>query len=152
MHLTDNPHPQVTHVPSSQSGCSIASDSGSSSLSDIYQVRVLWFHFSFLDVKTILQTGRVALYLGLWVKPSWCFHLSLCCPWDSPFPQTQKCNKLLVKLFLLPFTYFCTTKYAVAFKSNICWFMGSSSFLKWNKSLEIILVFPIPSLIICLYC
>ncbi|XP_051869214.1 rap guanine nucleotide exchange factor 6 isoform X2 [Pristis pectinata] len=37
MHLTDNPHPQVTLVPSSQSGCSIASDSGSSSLSDIYQ-------------------------------------------------------------------------------------------------------------------
>ncbi|XP_043347084.1 rap guanine nucleotide exchange factor 6 isoform X6 [Dermochelys coriacea] len=37
MHLTDNPHPQVAHVPSSQSGCSIASDSGSSSLSDIYQ-------------------------------------------------------------------------------------------------------------------
>uniref|UniRef100_A0A8C8SCW6 Rap guanine nucleotide exchange factor 6 n=1 Tax=Pelusios castaneus TaxID=367368 RepID=A0A8C8SCW6_9SAUR len=37
MHLSDNPHPQVTHVPSSQSGCSIASDSGSSSLSDIYQ-------------------------------------------------------------------------------------------------------------------
>ncbi|XP_062357985.1 rap guanine nucleotide exchange factor 6 isoform X3 [Cinclus cinclus] len=37
MHLTDNPHPQVMHVPSSQSGCSIASDSGSSSLSDIYQ-------------------------------------------------------------------------------------------------------------------
>nr|XP_056710278.1 rap guanine nucleotide exchange factor 6 isoform X6 [Euleptes europaea] len=37
MHLTDGQHPQVTHVPSSQSGCSIASDSGSSSLSDIYQ-------------------------------------------------------------------------------------------------------------------
>ncbi|XP_069508634.1 rap guanine nucleotide exchange factor 6 isoform X3 [Ambystoma mexicanum] len=37
MHLTDNPHPQGNHVPSSQSGCSIASDSGSSSLSDIYQ-------------------------------------------------------------------------------------------------------------------
>ncbi|XP_075457300.1 rap guanine nucleotide exchange factor 6 isoform X3 [Ascaphus truei] len=37
MHLTDNPHAQATHVPSSQSGCSIASDSGSSSLSDIYQ-------------------------------------------------------------------------------------------------------------------
>ncbi|XP_053422278.1 rap guanine nucleotide exchange factor 6 isoform X9 [Nycticebus coucang] len=37
MHLTENPHPQVTHVSSSQSGCSIASDSGSSSLSDIYQ-------------------------------------------------------------------------------------------------------------------
>nr|XP_051700131.1 rap guanine nucleotide exchange factor 6 isoform X4 [Oryctolagus cuniculus] len=37
MHLTDSPHPQVTHVSSSQSGCSIASDSGSSSLSDIYQ-------------------------------------------------------------------------------------------------------------------
>ncbi|XP_029439426.1 rap guanine nucleotide exchange factor 6-like isoform X1 [Rhinatrema bivittatum] len=37
MHLTDNPHPQVMHVPPSQSGCSIASDSGSSSLSDIYQ-------------------------------------------------------------------------------------------------------------------
>ncbi|KAM4675109.1 rap guanine nucleotide exchange factor 6 [Discoglossus pictus] len=34
MHLTDHPH---SHVPSSQSGCSIASDSGSSSLSDIYQ-------------------------------------------------------------------------------------------------------------------
>ena len=38
MHIADNPHPQVTHVSSSQSGCSIASDSGSSSLSDIYQV------------------------------------------------------------------------------------------------------------------
>ncbi|XP_053319292.1 rap guanine nucleotide exchange factor 6 isoform X7 [Spea bombifrons] len=37
MHLTDNPHAQVSHVPSSQSVCSIASDSGSSSLSDIYQ-------------------------------------------------------------------------------------------------------------------
>uniref|UniRef100_A0A8D0DWM0 Rap guanine nucleotide exchange factor 6 n=1 Tax=Salvator merianae TaxID=96440 RepID=A0A8D0DWM0_SALMN len=37
MHLTDSQHAQVTHVPSSQSGCSIASDSGSSSLSDIYQ-------------------------------------------------------------------------------------------------------------------
>uniref|UniRef100_A0A8C3YD47 Rap guanine nucleotide exchange factor 6 n=1 Tax=Catagonus wagneri TaxID=51154 RepID=A0A8C3YD47_9CETA len=37
MHISDNPHPQVTHVSSSQSGCSIASDSGSSSLSDIYQ-------------------------------------------------------------------------------------------------------------------
>ncbi|XP_058533710.1 rap guanine nucleotide exchange factor 6 isoform X6 [Ochotona princeps] len=37
MHLTDSPHPQVTPVSSSQSGCSIASDSGSSSLSDIYQ-------------------------------------------------------------------------------------------------------------------
>ncbi|XP_007473468.1 rap guanine nucleotide exchange factor 6 isoform X2 [Monodelphis domestica] len=37
LHLTENTHPQVTHVPSSQSGCSIASDSGSSSLSDIYQ-------------------------------------------------------------------------------------------------------------------
>ncbi|XP_017947625.1 rap guanine nucleotide exchange factor 6 isoform X5 [Xenopus tropicalis] len=37
IHLTDSPHPHVTHVPSSQSGCSIASDSGSSSLSDIYQ-------------------------------------------------------------------------------------------------------------------
>ncbi|KAJ8408764.1 hypothetical protein AAFF_G00245820 [Aldrovandia affinis] len=36
MHLTDHPH-QVMHVPPSQSGCSIASDSGSSSLSDIYQ-------------------------------------------------------------------------------------------------------------------
>uniref|UniRef100_A0A6I8SFD8 Rap guanine nucleotide exchange factor 2 n=1 Tax=Xenopus tropicalis TaxID=8364 RepID=A0A6I8SFD8_XENTR len=30
-------HPQVTHVSSSHSGCSITSDSGSSSLSDIYQ-------------------------------------------------------------------------------------------------------------------
>ncbi|XP_019497712.1 PREDICTED: rap guanine nucleotide exchange factor 6 [Hipposideros armiger] len=37
MHITDSPHPQVPHVSSSQSGCSIASDSGSSSLSDIYQ-------------------------------------------------------------------------------------------------------------------
>uniref|UniRef100_A0A8C9SXT6 Rap guanine nucleotide exchange factor (GEF) 6 n=1 Tax=Scleropages formosus TaxID=113540 RepID=A0A8C9SXT6_SCLFO len=36
MHLTDHPH-QVMHVPASQSGCSIASDSESSSLSDIYQ-------------------------------------------------------------------------------------------------------------------
>lgn len=38
MHLTDHAHQQVMHVPPSQSGCSIASDSGSSSLSDIYQV------------------------------------------------------------------------------------------------------------------
>ncbi|XP_041656785.1 rap guanine nucleotide exchange factor 6 isoform X2 [Cheilinus undulatus] len=37
MHLTDHAHQQVMHVPPSQSGCSIASDSGSSSLSDIYQ-------------------------------------------------------------------------------------------------------------------
>ncbi|KAM6970037.1 rap guanine nucleotide exchange factor 6 [Aplochiton taeniatus] len=37
MHLTDHAHQQGMHVPASQSGCSIASDSGSSSLSDIYQ-------------------------------------------------------------------------------------------------------------------
>ncbi|XP_039395121.1 rap guanine nucleotide exchange factor 2 isoform X10 [Mauremys reevesii] len=37
LHLTDSLHPQVTHVTSSHSGCSITSDSGSSSLSDIYQ-------------------------------------------------------------------------------------------------------------------
>lgn len=39
LHLADGLHPQVTHVSSSHSGCSITSDSGSSSLSDIYQVR-----------------------------------------------------------------------------------------------------------------
>jgi len=38
LHLADGIHPQVTHVSSSHSGCSITSDSGSSSLSDIYQV------------------------------------------------------------------------------------------------------------------
>ncbi|XP_053734550.1 rap guanine nucleotide exchange factor 2 isoform X2 [Synchiropus splendidus] len=37
IHLADGLHPQVTHVSSSHSGCSITSDSGSSSLSDIYQ-------------------------------------------------------------------------------------------------------------------
>ncbi|XP_031424831.1 rap guanine nucleotide exchange factor 2-like isoform X6 [Clupea harengus] len=37
LHLADGLHPQGTHVSSSQSGCSITSDSGSSSLSDIYQ-------------------------------------------------------------------------------------------------------------------
>ncbi|XP_037544188.1 rap guanine nucleotide exchange factor 6 [Nematolebias whitei] len=37
MHLTDHAHQQVTHLAPSQSGCSITSDSGSSSLSDIYQ-------------------------------------------------------------------------------------------------------------------
>ncbi|NWU92461.1 RPGF2 factor, partial [Upupa epops] len=37
LHLTDSLHPQVTQVSSSHSGCSITSDSGSSSLSDIYQ-------------------------------------------------------------------------------------------------------------------
>ncbi|XP_011481476.1 rap guanine nucleotide exchange factor 6 isoform X7 [Oryzias latipes] len=37
MHLTDHAHQQAMHMPPSQSGCSIASDSGSSSLSDIYQ-------------------------------------------------------------------------------------------------------------------
>ncbi|KAJ8247392.1 hypothetical protein GJAV_G00245850 [Gymnothorax javanicus] len=37
LHLADSLHPQVTHVSTSHSGCSITSDSGSSSLSDIYQ-------------------------------------------------------------------------------------------------------------------
>uniref|UniRef100_A0A671RH36 Rap guanine nucleotide exchange factor 2 n=1 Tax=Sinocyclocheilus anshuiensis TaxID=1608454 RepID=A0A671RH36_9TELE len=37
LHLADGIHPQVTHVSSSHSGCSITSDSESSSLSDIYQ-------------------------------------------------------------------------------------------------------------------
>lgn len=37
LHLTDSLHPQVTQVSSSHSGCSITSDSGSSSLSDLYQ-------------------------------------------------------------------------------------------------------------------
>ncbi|XP_077958164.1 rap guanine nucleotide exchange factor 2 isoform X2 [Gasterosteus aculeatus] len=37
LHLADGLHPQGTHVSSSHSGCSITSDSGSSSLSDIYQ-------------------------------------------------------------------------------------------------------------------
>uniref|UniRef100_A0A8C6TPY8 Rap guanine nucleotide exchange factor 2 n=1 Tax=Neogobius melanostomus TaxID=47308 RepID=A0A8C6TPY8_9GOBI len=37
LHLAEALHPQVTHVSSSHSGCSITSDSGSSSLSDIYQ-------------------------------------------------------------------------------------------------------------------
>ncbi|KAM9328940.1 rap guanine nucleotide exchange factor 2 [Gastrophryne carolinensis] len=37
LHITDGLHPQVTQVTSSHSGCSITSDSGSSSLSDIYQ-------------------------------------------------------------------------------------------------------------------
>ncbi|KAM9450880.1 rap guanine nucleotide exchange factor 6 isoform 2-T3 [Clarias gariepinus] len=36
MHMTDHPHPPVMPVPPSQSGCSIGSDSASSSLSDIY--------------------------------------------------------------------------------------------------------------------
>lgn len=45
MHLTDHAHQQVMHVPPSQSGCSIASDSGSSSLSDIYQVGAHKIHF-----------------------------------------------------------------------------------------------------------
>lgn len=40
MHLTDHAHQQVTHMAPSQSGCSITSDSGSSSLSDIYQVSI----------------------------------------------------------------------------------------------------------------
>ncbi|XP_059820932.1 rap guanine nucleotide exchange factor 2 isoform X1 [Hypanus sabinus] len=37
LHLTDSLHPQVNQVSSSHSGCSITSDSGSSSLSDLYQ-------------------------------------------------------------------------------------------------------------------
>lgn len=44
LHLADGLHPQVTHVSSSHSGCSITSDSGSSSLSDIYQVRMPPWH------------------------------------------------------------------------------------------------------------
>ena len=36
LHLADSR--QVTHGSSSQSGCSVTSDSGSSSLSDLYQV------------------------------------------------------------------------------------------------------------------
>uniref|UniRef100_A0A8C4W5K8 Rap guanine nucleotide exchange factor 2 n=1 Tax=Gopherus evgoodei TaxID=1825980 RepID=A0A8C4W5K8_9SAUR len=46
LHLTDSLHPQVTHVTSSHSGCSITSDSGSSSLSDIYQVRQYFINTS----------------------------------------------------------------------------------------------------------
>ncbi|KPP69168.1 hypothetical protein Z043_112106, partial [Scleropages formosus] len=41
MYLTDHPHQHMMHVPASQSGCSIGSDSGSSSLSDIYQVHTI---------------------------------------------------------------------------------------------------------------
>uniref|UniRef100_A0A4W3HXA6 Rap guanine nucleotide exchange factor 2 n=1 Tax=Callorhinchus milii TaxID=7868 RepID=A0A4W3HXA6_CALMI len=37
LHLADTLHPQVANVSSSHSGCSITSDSGSSSLSDLYQ-------------------------------------------------------------------------------------------------------------------
>ncbi|KAM6953545.1 rap guanine nucleotide exchange factor 2 isoform 2-T2 [Aplochiton taeniatus] len=37
LHIAEGLHPQVAHVSSSHSGCSITSDSGSSSLSDLYQ-------------------------------------------------------------------------------------------------------------------
>ena len=50
MHLTDHAHQQVMHVPPSQSGCSIASDSGSSSLSDLYQVLLPYKLFDKLSV------------------------------------------------------------------------------------------------------
>lgn len=49
MHLTDHAHQQAMHMAPSQSGCSIASDSGSSSLSDIYQVDVFTFLSEFTN-------------------------------------------------------------------------------------------------------
>lgn len=58
LHLADGIHPQVTHVSSSLSGCSITSDSGSSSLSDIYQVipPTFTFHKVFREVKVRFKT------------------------------------------------------------------------------------------------
>ncbi|KAF0038452.1 hypothetical protein F2P81_008936 [Scophthalmus maximus] len=62
MHLTDHAHQQVMHMAPSQSGCSIASDSGSSSLSDIYQCsysnRVA---FNFTKLATESELGDVDL-------------------------------------------------------------------------------------------
>lgn len=66
LHLADGLHPQVTHVSSSHSGCSITSDSGSSSLSDIYQVRMppqvcgspVWTP---LDSSEVIETFFLAL-------------------------------------------------------------------------------------------
>uniref|UniRef100_A0A673ISZ4 Rap guanine nucleotide exchange factor 6-like n=1 Tax=Sinocyclocheilus rhinocerous TaxID=307959 RepID=A0A673ISZ4_9TELE len=75
MHLTDHPHQQM-HMPPSQSGCSIASDSGSSSLSDIYQVRPLYHLKSTHDNSTELlnhsfdndcdYNALLCLQLDLW--------------------------------------------------------------------------------------
>lgn len=69
MHLTDHTHQQVAHVPSSQSGCSIASDSGSSSLSDIYQVGVAsvcvvqrWCVRPLTSTKMLLKACVVSLH------------------------------------------------------------------------------------------
>ncbi|KAG9347131.1 hypothetical protein JZ751_006058 [Albula glossodonta] len=69
LHLSDSLHPQVTHVSSSHSGCSITSDSGSSSLSDIYQaVRDSGAQRSFSETKRTppLEARDAA------AQPVWC--------------------------------------------------------------------------------
>lgn len=64
MHLTDHAHQQVTHMAPSQSGCSITSDSGSSSLSDIYQVgTLLLLYVLFVLVVFSLDVSNIKCYL-----------------------------------------------------------------------------------------
>ncbi|KAG8135048.1 putative Rap guanine nucleotide exchange factor 2 protein [Naja naja] len=70
LHLTDSLHPQVTHVSSSHSGCSITSDSGSSSLSDIYQHldQFLRWQGLRLSVEPIITSGTSFIKLDLLVE------------------------------------------------------------------------------------
>lgn len=72
LHLTDSLHPQVTHVSSSHSGCSITSDSGSSSLSDIYQVRKC-FSCHFLHFHVF--QGALSLSIDRTCKVTICVHI-----------------------------------------------------------------------------
>lgn len=100
LHLADGLHPQVTHVSSSHSGCSITSDSGSSSLSDIYQVRMPpWRCGS--PVWTPLDSSRevIKTFLDAWLhmNVSWAgskFEISVVSIissfWD--FPHGRSCN------------------------------------------------------------
>lgn len=67
MHLTDHAHQQVMHMPPSQSGCSIASDSGSSSLSDIYQVGTSLF---MVKVYCIYLQINPHINMDLWIQIS----------------------------------------------------------------------------------
>ncbi|KAI2657002.1 Rap guanine nucleotide exchange factor 2 [Labeo rohita] len=71
LHLADGIHPQVTHVSSSHSGCSITSDSGSSSLSDIYQMRLGPGFCKHLVKATLWAvSGRNRASLGLFSQDS----------------------------------------------------------------------------------
>lgn len=88
LHLADGLHPQVTHVSSSHSGCSITSDSGSSSLSDIYQVRPPSLPASCSD-----SPGQMSRCCSLFTN-SWCMMSWSGSWWKKTDLQSLFCSRL----------------------------------------------------------